>query len=463
MFTKTEIINRLKNDIIDYKLISPKDTIIIGASGGPDSQFMIYALREVQAYFDFDIVLVHLNHLHRKDAIDDENLVIETAKTLGYTYFVERKSMDDFAKKEKLSPEDAGRRLRYDLFRRICKTYPKAKIAVGHNKDDQAETILMRIIRGTGLDGLKAMDYKSEDIIRPILSFSKKEILSYLDMENINYHIDSTNLQTDYTRNRIRLEIIPKIEEINPSFKDSLINLSLIAKDDLSIIESIENESFFNLLKTKDSKHLSLDRKAFENLDNPLRYRIIRKCVEELNKSLNNFSRLNIHNFASLVNMQSGKIIKKDNIIFQKNYKTYDFYTSDFFEKENDFSKEVKLYPKAQCDFGRYRIRTDIIDLKTYKNSKRNNREFFDYDKLEFPLLVRTRRAKDRFLAFDNGQTKKLKDFFIDQKIDRNIRDTIPIILSKDTIIWIAPFRRSNYAKIEANTKQILMIELEEV
>lgn len=462
MYTKTAIINKLKEDIREYDLISPKDTIIIGASGGPDSQFLIYSLREVQEEFDFDLVLVHLNHLHRKEAIDDENLVIETAQRLGYPYYVERKSMDDFAKKEKLSPEDAGRRLRYNLFRKVKAKYPQAKIAVGHNKDDQAETILMRIVRGTGIDGLRAMDYKSKDIIRPILSFSKKEILAYLDGEDIPYHIDRTNLQTDYTRNKLRLEIIPKIEEINPGFKDSLINLSLIAKDEVSIIQAIENQSFFNILKKKEKDHISLDREGFEALDDSLKNRIVRKSIEELNQSLKNYTRSNTRDFASLANKETGKTIRKDDLIFQKNYRTYDFYRLGVFG-QGEVSIEEYLGKNDQVIFGSYQILTKEIDKNSYNKLKAKNRVFFDSDKLAFPLVVRNRKSGDKFRAFDNGSSKKLKDFFIDEKIDRNKRDTIPLILSKDKIIWIAPFRRSSDYKIDESTEHILMVELEEI
>lgn len=463
MFTKTEIINRLRDDIRANNLISKKDTIIIGASGGPDSQFLIYTLREVQKEFDFDLVLCHLNHLHRKQAVDDENLLIETAKSLGLNYYIERKSMDDLAKKEKISPEDAGRRLRYDFFRRIASKYPKSKIAVGHNKDDQAETIFMRIIRGTGVDGLRAMDYKSKDIIRPILSFSKEEILSYLDMENIAYAIDHTNFETDYTRNKIRLEIIPKIEEINPGFKDSLINLSLIAKDEVSIIESIENKSFFNILIKNNKNHISLDRQGFEKLDNPLKARIIRKSIEILNKSLKNYTRLNIFDFISLSEKETGKTMEIDSLVFQKNYRTYDLYIKETFEKNEKSEFERNLQANDEILFGSYKIKTEILNKKEFSKISKKNRVFFDYNSLDFPLTIRTRKSGDRFTAFDNGGTKKLKDFFIDEKIDRNKRDTIPLILSNDKIIWIAPFRRSSDYKINKDTEKILMIKLEEV
>src|SRR5699024_9562436 len=217
--------DRILKNLTEHKLINKGDTIIIGASGGPDSQFMIFILDKLKEKLGFDIVLAHLNHLHRKEASLDEDLVRKTAKKLGLEFNSRSRSMDDLAKKLKISSEDAGRRLRYEFFRDMAKNYPSSKIAVAHNKDDQAETLLMRMVRGTGLDGLKAMNYKSGDIIRPILNIKKSEILAYLDKNNLPYAIDHTNFENDYTRNKIRLDIMPKLAEINPGVIDAFFKL----------------------------------------------------------------------------------------------------------------------------------------------------------------------------------------------------------------------------------------------
>ena len=164
--------DRILETITENNLISKGDTVIIGASGGPDSQFLITILNNLKEDLGFDIVLAHLNHLHRKEAKNDEDLVRETAEKLDLKFYSRSRSMDDYAKEEKLSSEDAGRRLRYEFFNDLAKKFPNSKIAVAHNKDDQAETVLMRITRGTGLDGLRAMDYENGNIIRPILNLS---------------------------------------------------------------------------------------------------------------------------------------------------------------------------------------------------------------------------------------------------------------------------------------------------
>ena len=157
--------DRIYKTLVEHELINKGDTVIVGASGGPDSQFLIYILDKFRKELGFEMILAHLNHLHRKEANKDEDLVRKTAEKLGIEFFSRSRSMDDLANEEKISPEDAGRRLRYEFFNDLAKKYPTSKIAVAHNKDDQAETVLMRMIRGTGLDGLRAMDYKTGNII----------------------------------------------------------------------------------------------------------------------------------------------------------------------------------------------------------------------------------------------------------------------------------------------------------
>lgn len=459
MCTKTKTINKFRDFVKENELIKNGDTLILGASGGPDSQFLIFMLNEIRSEFDFDIILAHLNHLHRKDAKADEDLVIETAKALNLKCFVERKSMDDYAKSEKISPEDAGRRLRYDFFERIKKDYKSSKIVLAHNIDDLSETIFMRIIRGTGIDGLITMRPKSGDIIRPILNFSKKEILDFLHKENFAYHIDSTNLEVEYTRNKLRLEIIPEIEKINPLFKESLINLSKLCEDEVSIIKEIENDSFFSICVKNEKNIISFDRKAFEEISNPLRARLIRKAIFLLLGEIKDFSRDNIYSFLSLIDKDTGKKIEKDNLVFQKSYKSYDLYLK---EKEN-ISQTCFLKEIDKVVFSDYVIETKTIYKGSYEKSKNKNVVFFDKKYLSFPLKIRNRRNGDKILAFKNGKHKKLKDLFIDEKIDKNLRDKIPIVLSSDKIIWIAGLRRCIDIKVTDETDEIIMISMEKL
>ena len=462
MCTKTKIISRFKNTVGKYRLIEENDTIIVGASGGPDSQFLIYLLNELKDYYKIKIVLAHLNHLHRSDASDDENLVIETGKKLSLDTFVSHKSMDEYAKEKKISPENAGRILRYNFFDSLKKNYKNAKIAVAHNMDDQAETVLMRIIRGSGLDGLKAMDYKNDYIIRPIMDFKKSEILKFLDQFNIAYHIDYTNLQTDYTRNKLRLEIIPQIEKINPNFKNSLVNLSEVSKNDYDILKKIEDDALEKVLVKKEKYILSFDKKSFDSLSTPLKMRLIRKAIFLLYGDIKDFSKANIEELVKITELENGKKIIKNNLILQENYITYDFFLNN---KENvKIQKEIFLKTNDEKNFASYKFKTSIISYENCKKIDKKNKVFYSIDNLnEISIKIRYRKNGDYFTYRKDGKRKKLKNYFIDEKIDRNLRDRIPLLFINDKLCLIVGKRRSEDFLISENNKKILVVSVEEI
>lgn len=451
---KTKIQTRFRENIQNNKLIEKNDTIIVGASGGPDSQFLIYLLNSIKDEYKLKIILAHLNHLHRKEAINDENLVKETAHKLNLEFSVKRASMDDYAKTHKISAEDAGRRLRYEFFNQLASQYENSKIAIAHNKNDQAETLLMRMIRGTGLDGMVAMDFRNGNIIRPILSFSKDEIISYLDSNLIAYAIDKTNLSNDYTRNYIRNQIIPEFSTINPKAVDAIYNLSMLLKEDLKIVDRSIDSLYKEVLVLEDERQILFNLSKFDQLEDFYQKRLLRKAISKLKNNLKDISKKNIDEFLSLRTLASGKKIIKDDLEFIKNYKTYQLAISE--NKEN-FEDYAFLSLNEEINFNGKIIKATLVNSMGERNK---NIAYFSFDKLKFPLKLRYREKGDTFKPLGFNHNKKLKDFFIDQKIDRNLRDQIPIILSDDKIIWLAGFRQSEEFKVDKEDKNIIKIEV---
>ena len=448
------MIKRFKEIIENYNLIEKNDTIIIGSSGGPDSQFLTYMLNEIKVEYNLNLILAHLNHLHRKEASKDENLVKETAKKLDIKFQIKRASMDEYARANKISSEDAGRRLRYAFFNEIAQKYPGAKIAIAHNKNDQAETMIMRMIRGTGIDGLCAMAYKSSNIIRPILSIEKREIINYLDQNSISYAYDKTNGENDYTRNYIRNEVIPKMENVNPQAVDNLYNLSELLKNDLYIIESRVDEAYDYAIKSVNNYNISFDKNRFESLDDSLKSRVLRRAILKLKGDLKDFSKENIDQFLNVISLDNGKESVKDNLTFIKNYRTYDLYinqsiklgkTSELLNIDNILNFNGLIFKAT-------------LDDKINENDKYT--AYFDCDKIKFPLTIRYRQNGDKFKPYGMNNNKKLKNFFIDEKVDRNLRDKIPLIISNDEIIWIVGHSVSNDFKVDKTTSNILKIEV---
>lgn len=451
---KTKIQTSFRENIQNNKLIEKNDTIIVGASGGPDSQFLIYLLNSIKDEYKLKIILAHLNHLHRKEAINDENLVKETAHKLNLEFRVKRASMDDYAKTHKISAEDAGRRLRYEFFNELASQYENSKIAIAHNKNDQAETLLMRMIRGTGLDGMVAMDFRNGNIIRPILSFSKDEIISYLDNNLISYAIDKTNSSNDYTRNYIRNQIIPEFSTINPKAVDAIYNLSMLLKEDLKIVDRSIDSLYKEVMVLEDENQILFNLSKFDELEDFYQKRLLRKAIGKLKNNLKDISKKNIDEFLSLTTLASGKKIIKDDLEFIKNYKTYQLAVIENKENLEDFAF---LSLNEEINFNGKIIKATLVNFMGEKNK---NIAFFSFDKLKFPLKLRYREKGDTFKPLGFNHNKKLKDFFIDQKVDRNLRDQIPIILSDDKIIWLVGFRQSEEFKVDKEDKNIIKIEV---
>ena len=221
---------KIRDTIKENGLIKRGDRVLLALSGGPDSLCLLHVLNDLQSMLGFSLSALHVNHCIRGEAADaDEAFLIEHCRALGVELFTERVDVPALAKESGKTEEECGRDIRYKLLK--AKGFDK--IAVAHNKNDQAETVLMRIIRGTGVKGLAGMEYMREDgVIRPLLDTDRAEIEKYCEDNNLNPRIDATNSETEYTRNKIRLELIPYLKEYNPNIIDSLTRLSNSARDD---------------------------------------------------------------------------------------------------------------------------------------------------------------------------------------------------------------------------------------
>ena len=447
--------------ITEYKLIEENDHIVVGVSGGPDSMALLYCLLEARKTIPFSIHIAHVNHgVRGEEARSDQLFVERISKELGLPYYTINVNMIEYGKERGITAEEAGRELRYGFFRDILERHGRGKIAVAHNMNDQAETLLMRIMRGTGPDGLKGMDYKSDDIIRPILGIDRKEIEDYIRQKGIETVLDKTNLQPIYSRNKVRLELIPYIEEnFNPNIVTTLWRMSRIFSLDLNFLEEHTKIKFKNMLKSHDKNSIILHGDKFLVEDRSIQQRIIRNAILELNKSLQGISEGQIAGAVNLVNnLETGKEfhlsndiilrINYDEIIIEKSRErekiaySYDIDVPGSIILENGYCLETKIFTKDN----------DFVMEKT-KNVK-----YFDYDKVEGNIRIRNRRDGDRFIPFGMKGSKKLKDYFIDEKVPRDLRDRIPLVVDNENIMWVVGYRISELYKITQDTKRILSI-----
>lgn len=440
-------------NIKKYKLIEQGDNIVLGLSGGPDSVYLFYKLLEARKHIDFNIFIAHINHdVRGKYAERDQDFVKNLADKYKIPFYYTKENMDDLAKKLKISSEEAGRKIRYSFFNKILNELGGGKVAVGHNKSDQVETVLMRFLRGTGLDGLKGMDFSSGNIIRPILNIDREEIEAFLDKNGLDYKIDHTNLQNIYMRNRTRLELIPYIEEhYNSNFIDVAFNNSFIFKEDGDFINKCAQATYHKLLKQEEADKILLKRQDFSKEHISIQSRILRQGILKIKGNLHGVTKEHIDlALALIIEEGTGKYIDLiDNIIIAISYDDIVVTRKDKLLKASN--QEDK--PKLKCEI----LDIDKID-NLYKDSYT---KYFDYDKVRGKLTLRTRKPGDSFQPLGMKGRKKIKDFFIDEKVPREKRDRIQLLCDEEDIIWVVGYRISEFYKIDKETKKVLKVEIE--
>ena len=401
--------------IFKYQMIEKGDKIVIGLSGGPDSVFLFEMLRQLKDQLEISLYIAHINHgVRGKEARSDQDFVEEMSKKYNIPFYLKEADMNGYAKKHNLSQEEAGREIRYAFFNEILQELGGGKIAVGHNKNDQAETLLMRFFRGTGLDGLKGIEHRVNNIIRPILDISRAEIETYLKEENIASKIDKTNLETIYNRNKIRLETIPHIEKnYNPNIVETLFRSSSNFKEDGDFLSSYSKDVFLKLSRKEASK-LSLKRQEFDKEHNSIKSRIIRQAIEEIKGDLNGLSQKHIEDSLCFIEKgQTGRGIDLiDGIRLVLNYDLVEI-SRDSGLKKDKYSYELEEGLTVIENLN-MEIKLEIIDRDNFEeNTKYPYIKYFDYDNINGSLQIRNRRNGDIFKPLGmNGKSKKIKDFF---------------------------------------------------
>ena len=290
-----------------FNLIDSGDKIVVGVSGGPDSISLLHLLIKYKQKFGYELVVCHINHLIREDSTDDEIFVENYCEKNNIKFYVKRIDVETYAKENKLSVEDAGRRIRYDFFEEVRNKENANKIAIAHNKNDNAETVLLNLIRGAGtkgLEGIRAFD-KNRNIIRPIINVEKKDIISFCKKEKLEPRIDSTNSQNIYRRNQIRNDIIPKLAEINPNIIDTLTRTSDIIYEENIFVDSVTAEMFKQFAKVEENK-ISFELKTFNIESKILKSSLILKAIELLTGDRKNVQKINIEDILKMADRKVG-------------------------------------------------------------------------------------------------------------------------------------------------------------
>jgi len=462
-----QIMKKFLETIKVHELIEENEGIVVGVSGGPDSICLLHLLWRLRKKLSIKIFAVHLDHQFRGiEAEQDAKYVEKICNTLGVESFIFSYDVGKYSKEHGITFEEAGRELRYKLFDDVAKETGSSKIAVAQNRNDQAETVLMRLIRGSGLEGLTAIDYKRDGkIIRPLLDITREEIEEYCDENNLKPRIDKTNLQTIYTRNKIRLELIPYIEKnFNSRIIDALWRSANLLRDDSDYLAKAAEERLKDITVKSHNKIYSIDLKKFNKLHISMKKRVLRRVVEDVKGDLKD---IGLKHIESIVDLASNKTVGAridlpGDIIVKLGYNSIDVKVNEFIKDEIkfcDFEYKLNIGEAVSIEALKASIEAKIVPWsEKYIYEKNRHTIFIDYNKVKGSLFIRNRRNGDRFRPFGMKGTKKLKDYFIDEKIPKEIRDKIPILCDEKGIIWIIGYRMSENYKPDIKTDKVIKL-----
>lgn len=418
------LFERVANRNKKESLVENGDRIVVGFSGGPDSVFLVEMLLKLREKIDFDIVLVHVNHLLRgEEAQRDEDFSINYGKSKGLKVFARKINITSLGKEKGLSLEEAGREARYSFYKEVLEKSNSNKIALAHNKDDQIETFMFRLTRGTGLSGLEGIATKRDRYIRPISEIYKSEIVNYLDENNISYCIDSTNLENEFTRNSIRIDLIPFIEKrYNPKFKDKIFSLIEEIRD-INIFIEKEIEQF--------SYNETINIESILKFPKSIRGKILSKYLYKYGLEVN---RKKISLIESILEKGGSQEISLDSqYILKKEYNILKIQKINLIKNNIE---EVTFTIPNKIEYGDY-----IIEAEYTERGEQNKNCFYTNLKLGDTLIIRGRKDGDKIIPTGMKGEKKLKEIFINEKIGKEKRDSIPLIVHNDNIVWIAGVR----------------------
>jgi len=303
---------KMKNKVIDtikkFNLIQPNDKIVLGVSGGPDSISMLNILNEIKKQYEFEIYVAHVNHMIREEANDDEKYVQTYCEKNNIQCYVKRIDVQQIANTKKIGTEEAGRNIRYEFFEEVMKSVGANKIAIAHNKNDKIETIIMNLLRGSGLSGLKGIEpIRDKKYIRPLIECERQEIEQYCEEKQLDPRIDKTNFENDYTRNKIRNIVIPYVQkEFNPNIVETMDRLSQVATDESDYINSQVQKIYQKMLIEKTDKQIVLNLKEFNEQDKVIKKRIILLVTKELMGSTQRIEKIHIEDIIKLCSNNVG-------------------------------------------------------------------------------------------------------------------------------------------------------------
>lgn len=448
----------VKKTISLHGMIDPGDRIIVAVSGGPDSVCLLHILHELRDPLKIDLAVAHYDHGLRPDEDEQETRFVRgLADSMNLPF--ESEKADSLIMGEVLPNEEKARDARYAFLEKVMDKLQAQKIAVGHNLNDQAETVLMRLLRGSGPSGLAGIPpVRAGKIIRPLIEIKREQILSYLTSRNLSYVMDSSNLKTEYLRNEIRLRLIPSLLTYQPRLIEHMGQMADIFRDENSYLEQLAEKWVRRNADLGSDGDVVIPIPLFIDSPEPLRRRIVRQILKKVKNSLRRIDHGHILDVCRLAggSKSQSTLTLPDGLRVKKIYDRLRF--------SADPEEKIGPYCYRLDGPGTTLIReiNRTISLDKFENNGGLNGvesswiSYFDAEKVTFPLILRNIEPGDRFVPLGMTGHKKVKDFFVDLKMPFETRRSTPILLSNNEPIWICGFRIDDRYKVTPETKRIL-------
>lgn len=459
-FYRKMVFPKVKKIIERYNMFSPGDRVLVGVSGGPDSVCLLHILNRCRKEMALSLHIVHINHgIRKRESKREEKFVSHLAGRMSLPITVKSLDVPSYARKKRLTIEEAARDMRYSVFEQLAGKLNAKKIALGHTASDQVETVLMHLLRGSGPQGLSGIPpvrkLGSTAIVRPLIEVNREEILNYLKKNNLTFCLDSSNRKTEYFRNKVRLKLLPLLRKnYNENIDGALLRLSEILKEENAYWERVV-ERVLGKVVSWEAEKILIDFKKF------LRYNVIvqRRVLYRLFGGIVSLSQIEaIRNLAQ--KSSQGKRIYLGRRFSVRKEGNLLIFSSSPERRFKKFNYPLRVPGKNEIEGLNLTLNTRIVDFYPV-SEKETNTAYFDVDKINFKkLLLRNRREGDRFRPFGLRGTKKLSDFFIDRKIPRRLRDRVPLLVEGEDILWVVGIRRADKARITEDTKKILEVRV---
>jgi len=467
--TEKKLLRTVRDTIARYEMFVPGDTVLIAVSGGPDSVTLAHILNTIAEEYTLQLAIAHLNHgLRELESDRDAEFVAVLAGNLDLPFYLEKKDVRTFQRHRHLSPEEAARQVRYAFYHAVASKGGFNKIALGHHRHDNAELVLMNLLRGSGPLGLSGIaPVRDGKIVRPLIHLKRSEILDYISEKKITFVNDSSNADPAYRRNKIRHHLIPELKKsYNPAIVASLNRLGEILRTEDQWMDETLEPVFNECVLSRATGRVSLALPAVNGMHLAAGRRIIRKAIFSVKQDLRRITFLHVDAVLKLakqgqacgsLNLPGGVRVIKDTaaLTIQKEDPEFQADVSDY--RYVIAAEGITPIPEAKAAIKLVEIEAN--DLPDFRESG-DTRAFFDRDCLQFPLVVRNFRPGDRFSPLGMAGTQKLKKYFINNKIPARQRKKCPLLLSADKIVWVAGHRTDNSVKLVPQTRRILMGEL---